>query len=152
MKIMEPHCISRITLENYFLESLSEFKREIISSISSTFNLFFYFLYTFHNYISFLTFYIKIVNWVTCLSSRWHDTARYSTAQQEVFMAYPRFYSGICLEGLGKSRKISTKRDDVLGEIQTYNPPNTSRFYRVLTMVYNTQNCWVFGLCPSSGF
>jgi hypothetical protein len=25
-------------------------------------------------------------------------------------------------------------------------------FYRVLTMVYNTQNYWVFGLCPSSGF
>jgi hypothetical protein len=28
----------------------------------------------------------------------------------------------------------------------------TDRFYRVLTMVYNTQNYWVFGLCPSSGF
>jgi hypothetical protein len=28
----------------------------------------------------------------------------------------------------------------------------SSRFYRVLTMVYNTQNYWVFGLCPSSGF
>jgi hypothetical protein len=26
------------------------------------------------------------------------------------------------------------------------------RFYRVLTMVYNTQNYWVFGLRPSSGF
>jgi hypothetical protein len=26
------------------------------------------------------------------------------------------------------------------------------RFYRVLTMVYNTRNYWVFGLCPSSGF
>jgi hypothetical protein len=26
------------------------------------------------------------------------------------------------------------------------------RFYRVLTMVYNTQNCWGFGLYPSSGF
>jgi hypothetical protein len=24
--------------------------------------------------------------------------------------------------------------------------------YRVLTMVYNTQRYWVFGLCPSSGF
>jgi hypothetical protein len=27
-----------------------------------------------------------------------------------------------------------------------------SRFYRVLTMVYNTQNYWGFGLCPSPGF
>jgi hypothetical protein len=26
------------------------------------------------------------------------------------------------------------------------------RYYRVLTMVYNTQRYWVFGLCPSSGF
>jgi hypothetical protein len=26
------------------------------------------------------------------------------------------------------------------------------RSYKVLTMVYNTQNYWVFGLCPSSGF
>jgi hypothetical protein len=25
------------------------------------------------------------------------------------------------------------------------------RFYRVLTMVYNTQNYWVLGLCSSSG-
>jgi hypothetical protein len=25
-------------------------------------------------------------------------------------------------------------------------------YYRVLTMVYNTQRYWVFGLCPSSGF
>jgi hypothetical protein len=25
------------------------------------------------------------------------------------------------------------------------------RFQRVLTMVYNTQNCWIFRLCPSSG-
>jgi hypothetical protein len=25
-----------------------------------------------------------------------------------------------------------------------------NRFYRALTMVYNTQNYWVFGLCPSS--
>jgi hypothetical protein len=28
----------------------------------------------------------------------------------------------------------------------------TSRYYRVLTMVYNTQRYWVFGLCPSSGY
>jgi hypothetical protein len=27
-----------------------------------------------------------------------------------------------------------------------------SRYYRVLTMVYNTQRYWVFGLCASSGF
>jgi hypothetical protein len=27
-----------------------------------------------------------------------------------------------------------------------------STYYRVLTMVYNTQRYWVFGLCPSSGF
>jgi hypothetical protein len=27
-----------------------------------------------------------------------------------------------------------------------------SRSYMVLTMVYSTQNDWVFGLCPSSGF
>jgi hypothetical protein len=27
-----------------------------------------------------------------------------------------------------------------------------TRYYRVLTMVYNTQRYWVFGLCPSSGF
>jgi hypothetical protein len=27
-----------------------------------------------------------------------------------------------------------------------------SRFYRVLTMVYKTQNYWGFGLYPSSGF
>jgi hypothetical protein len=26
------------------------------------------------------------------------------------------------------------------------------RYYRVLTMVYNTQRYWVFGLCPSSGY
>jgi hypothetical protein len=26
------------------------------------------------------------------------------------------------------------------------------RYYRVLTMVYNTQRYWVFGLCPLSGF
>jgi hypothetical protein len=26
------------------------------------------------------------------------------------------------------------------------------RYYRVPTMVYNTQKYWVFGLCPSSGF
>jgi hypothetical protein len=26
----------------------------------------------------------------------------------------------------------------------------TSRYYRVLTMVYNTQRYWVFGVCPSS--
>jgi hypothetical protein len=26
------------------------------------------------------------------------------------------------------------------------------RYYRVLTMVYNTQRYCVFGLCPSSGF
>jgi hypothetical protein len=26
-----------------------------------------------------------------------------------------------------------------------------SRFQRVLTMVYNTRDSWVFGLCPSSG-
>jgi hypothetical protein len=25
------------------------------------------------------------------------------------------------------------------------------RYYRVLTMVYNTQRYWGFGLCPSSG-
>jgi hypothetical protein len=25
------------------------------------------------------------------------------------------------------------------------------KFYRVLTMVYNTQNYWIFVLCPSSG-
>jgi hypothetical protein len=25
------------------------------------------------------------------------------------------------------------------------------RFWRVLTVVYNTQNYWVFGICPSSG-
>jgi hypothetical protein len=29
---------------------------------------------------------------------------------------------------------------------------NTDRYYRVLTMVYNIQRYWVFGLCPSSGF
>jgi hypothetical protein len=29
---------------------------------------------------------------------------------------------------------------------------NFSGYYRVLTMVYNTQRYWVFGLCPSSGF
>jgi hypothetical protein len=28
----------------------------------------------------------------------------------------------------------------------------TSRFYRVLMRVYNTENYWVFGLCPSSEF
>jgi hypothetical protein len=28
----------------------------------------------------------------------------------------------------------------------------SSRFYRVLTMVYDTQNYWGFGLYPSSGF
>jgi hypothetical protein len=27
-----------------------------------------------------------------------------------------------------------------------------SRYYRVLTMVYNTQRYWAFGLCPSTGF
>jgi hypothetical protein len=27
---------------------------------------------------------------------------------------------------------------------------NTTCLYRVLTMVYNTQNYWVVGLCPSS--
>jgi hypothetical protein len=27
----------------------------------------------------------------------------------------------------------------------------TNRYYRNLTMVYNTQNYWVFGLCPSPG-
>jgi hypothetical protein len=27
-----------------------------------------------------------------------------------------------------------------------------SRYYRVLTMVYNTQRYWVFGFCPSSRF
>jgi hypothetical protein len=26
-----------------------------------------------------------------------------------------------------------------------------SRYYKVLTMVYNTQRYWIFGLCPSSG-
>jgi hypothetical protein len=31
--------------------------------------------------------------------------------------------------------------------IRNYN--STRRFYRVLTMVCNTQNYWVFGLCPS---
>jgi hypothetical protein len=30
-------------------------------------------------------------------------------------------------------------------------PANAAVVSRVLTMVYNTQNCWVFGLCPSSG-
>jgi hypothetical protein len=29
---------------------------------------------------------------------------------------------------------------------------NYFRYYRVLTMVYNTQKYWVFRLCPSSGF
>jgi hypothetical protein len=28
---------------------------------------------------------------------------------------------------------------------------SSSRFERVLTMVYNTENYWGFGLCPSSG-
>jgi hypothetical protein len=28
----------------------------------------------------------------------------------------------------------------------------SSGYYRVLTMVYNTQRYWVFGLCPSSRF
>jgi hypothetical protein len=28
----------------------------------------------------------------------------------------------------------------------------TGKFYRVLTMVYNTENYWGFGLYPSSGF
>jgi hypothetical protein len=27
-----------------------------------------------------------------------------------------------------------------------------NRYYRVLTLVYNTQRYWVFGLCPSSGY
>jgi hypothetical protein len=28
----------------------------------------------------------------------------------------------------------------------------TIRFYRILTMVYNTHNYWIFGICPASEF
>jgi hypothetical protein len=34
----------------------------------------------------------------------------------------------------------------------SWNKKSISRFYRVLMMVYNTQNYWGFGLYPSSGF
>jgi hypothetical protein len=30
-------------------------------------------------------------------------------------------------------------------------PDQSESILKVLTMVYKTQNCWVFGLCPSSG-
>jgi hypothetical protein len=32
-----------------------------------------------------------------------------------------------------------------------FKPALLIRYYRVLTMVYNTQRYWVFGLYPSSG-
>jgi hypothetical protein len=43
------------------------------------------------------------------------------------------------------------------GIVGTFGKPSVygkwmSRFYRVLTMVYNTQNYWVLELCLSSGF
>jgi hypothetical protein len=34
---------------------------------------------------------------------------------------------------------------------RTFSNNLISAFYRVLTMAYNTQNYWVFELCPSSG-
>jgi hypothetical protein len=40
----------------------------------------------------------------------------------------------------------------VLIEISMLITSKKGRYYRVLTMVYNTQRYWVFGLCPSSGF
>jgi hypothetical protein len=45
--------------------------------------------------------------------------------------------------------KTSVSCDDVM-EIFA-KQISTCRYYRVLTMVYNTQRYWVFGLCPSSG-
>jgi hypothetical protein len=35
--------------------------------------------------------------------------------------------------------------------LQIYGQNVMNRIYRVLTMVYNSQNYWVSGLCPSSG-
>jgi hypothetical protein len=54
----------------FLVEKPVEIQWDIISSISSTFNLqpFFPFLYAFHNFISFLSFSIK-----TSLSFRWHS-------------------------------------------------------------------------------
>jgi hypothetical protein len=34
---------------------------------------------------------------------------------------------------------------------QFLNLRSMNSFYRALTVVYNIQNYWVFGLCPSSG-
>jgi hypothetical protein len=46
--------------------------------------------------------------------------------------------STISWSGIFRNRRLSKKI--------------SSRYYRVLTMVYNTQRYWVFGLCSSSGF
>jgi hypothetical protein len=52
-------------------------------------------------------------------------------------------------ESEGKRTLVRPRRD---WKINIKMDIKNSRFYRVLTMVYNTQNCWGFGLYPSSGF
>jgi hypothetical protein len=39
----------------------------------------------------------------------------------------------------------------MLGDLAFTYKINTSTLWRVLTMVYNTRDYWVFGLCPPSG-
>jgi hypothetical protein len=50
---------------------------------------------------------------------------------------------------LGRKFQIVT---DHKGLTWIFNVKDPSRYYRVPTMVYNTQKYWVFGLCSSSGF
>jgi hypothetical protein len=51
---------------------------------------------------------------------------------------------------VGRRNKLKDLAKNV--RIIKRNLTEISRLRRVLTMVYNTQNYWVFRLCPSSGF
>jgi hypothetical protein len=69
------------------------------------------------------------------------------------FKALSRHSSGGTDENHGNNQSVCRPRfEKGIGKITVSYFVIFIRFYRVLTMVYNTQNYWVFGLCPSSGF
>jgi hypothetical protein len=47
---------------------------------------------------------------------------------------------------------VSKNKINITRRFNLYCSHYRPRYYRVLTMVYNTQRYWVFGLCPSSVF
>jgi hypothetical protein len=72
-----------------------------------------------------------------------------SAAAQEV-RGWEAIKDGLFLKKSSSADPPNTSSENLLSTAVFINVKLTTagRYYRVLTMVYNTQRYWVFGLCP----